>query len=147
MAKRPNWHERLSFSNGLKVVQLSDAHLGSFDGTPEPVLDALRKVQTLEPDLILFTGDLVNELAALECLDADGNLIQGCAIDPDTGEVTIAPDTIGNIVGDPIVTELSPVSPPPLQPPPPQIPPSPPHSEPGRLAQASGRRRFAPRAV
>ena len=29
---------------GLKVVQLSDAHLGSFDGTPEPVLAALEKV-------------------------------------------------------------------------------------------------------
>lgn len=48
---------------GLKVVQLSDAHLGSFNGTPEPVLDALRRVQALNPDLILFTGDLVNLLA------------------------------------------------------------------------------------
>ncbi len=47
----------------LRVVQLSDAHLGSFQGTPEPVLDALRKVQSLNPDLILFTGDLVNLLA------------------------------------------------------------------------------------
>lgn len=48
---------------GLRVVQLSDAHLGSFNGTPEPVLEALRKVQALEPDVILFTGDLVNLLA------------------------------------------------------------------------------------
>ena len=49
--------------DGLRVVQLSDAHLGSFDGTPEPVLEALKQVQGLKPDLILFTGDLVNELA------------------------------------------------------------------------------------
>ena len=48
---------------GLKVVQLSDAHLGSFEGTPAPVLKALEKVNELEPDVILFTGDLVNELA------------------------------------------------------------------------------------
>ena len=48
---------------GLKVVQLSDAHLGSFDGTPEPVLAALEKVNALKPDVVLFTGDLVNELA------------------------------------------------------------------------------------
>lgn len=47
----------------LRVVQLSDAHLGSFHGTPEPVLEALRSVQALKPDLILFTGDLVNLLA------------------------------------------------------------------------------------
>ena len=44
------------------MVRLSDAHLGSFDGTPEPVL-ALEKVQALKPDVVLFTGDLVNELA------------------------------------------------------------------------------------
>jgi predicted MPP superfamily phosphohydrolase len=48
---------------GLRVVQLSDAHLGSFEGTPEPVLAALAKVNELKPDLVLFTGDLVNELA------------------------------------------------------------------------------------
>jgi hypothetical protein len=48
---------------GLRVVQLSDAHLGSFEGTPEPVLAALDKVNELKPDVVLFTGDLVNELA------------------------------------------------------------------------------------
>ena len=48
---------------GLKIVQLSDAHLGSFDGTPGPVLAALEKVNALKPDVVLFTGDLVNELA------------------------------------------------------------------------------------
>ena len=48
----------------LRVVQLADAHLGSFQGTPEPVLEALRSVSDLKPDLILFTGDLVNLLAS-----------------------------------------------------------------------------------
>ena len=48
---------------GLRVVQLSDAHLGSFIHTPQPVLDALNGIQDLQPDLILFTGDLVNSHA------------------------------------------------------------------------------------
>ncbi len=45
---------------GLRLVQISDAHLGSFNGTPEPVLEALASINALEPDLICFTGDLVN---------------------------------------------------------------------------------------
>ena len=45
---------------GLRVVQISDAHLGSFSDTPQPVLDALKRINTLNPDVILFTGDLVN---------------------------------------------------------------------------------------
>jgi predicted MPP superfamily phosphohydrolase len=45
---------------GLKVVQISDAHLGSFSNTPRPVLEALESINALEADLILFTGDLVN---------------------------------------------------------------------------------------
>lgn len=49
---------------GMKVVQISDAHLGSFDGTPGPVLEALERINGLEPDLILFTGDLVNTEAS-----------------------------------------------------------------------------------
>ena len=45
---------------GLRVVQISDAHLGSFADTPAPVLEALASIASLKPDLILFTGDLVN---------------------------------------------------------------------------------------
>lgn len=45
---------------GLRVVQISDAHLGSFSNTPRPVLQALESINALDPDLILFTGDLVN---------------------------------------------------------------------------------------
>ncbi|MDA0912443.1 MAG: metallophosphoesterase [Bacteroidetes bacterium] len=46
--------------DGLCIVQISDAHLGSFIGTPGPVLDALEGINRLNADLILFTGDLVN---------------------------------------------------------------------------------------
>lgn len=46
--------------SGLKIVQISDAHLGSFHNTPRPVLEALEGINALDPDLILFTGDLVN---------------------------------------------------------------------------------------
>jgi len=56
---------RLSYSNlpsafrGLKVVQLSDIHSGSFTDK-QAVERGVEKVMALQPDLILFTGDLVN---------------------------------------------------------------------------------------
>lgn len=44
---------------GLRVVQISDFHAGSFDWM-EQVRKGMEKINALEPDLILFTGDLVN---------------------------------------------------------------------------------------
>jgi uncharacterized protein len=44
---------------GLKVVQLSDIHSGSFTDKAA-VARGVDKVLALQPDLILFTGDLVN---------------------------------------------------------------------------------------
>jgi uncharacterized protein len=44
---------------GLKVVQLSDIHSGSFTDKAA-VQRGVEKVLSLKPDLILFTGDLVN---------------------------------------------------------------------------------------
>jgi len=44
---------------GLKVVQISDIHSGSFTNK-EAVEKGVDKVLQLNPDLILFTGDLVN---------------------------------------------------------------------------------------
>lgn len=49
--------------DGLTIVQLSDAHLGSFVRNYEPVREMVEMVNALEPDLIVFTGDLVNEHA------------------------------------------------------------------------------------
>ena len=48
--------------NGFRIVQLSDIHIGSFDNKEE-VQRGFDMVQELNPDVILFTGDLVNNLA------------------------------------------------------------------------------------
>jgi predicted MPP superfamily phosphohydrolase len=47
---------------GLKIVQLSDIHCGSFD-SPDAVSKGVDLVLAEKPDLILFTGDLVNDRA------------------------------------------------------------------------------------
>jgi uncharacterized protein len=46
--------------NGLRVVQLSDIHLGSIFGKHNRVKKAIDIINSLNPDLVLFTGDLVN---------------------------------------------------------------------------------------
>ncbi|WP_167607348.1 metallophosphoesterase [Maribellus sediminis] len=61
--------ERLSFNRlpesfkGLKIVQISDMHLGSFNKKYEPIEKAIELINEQEPDLIFFTGDLVNNFA------------------------------------------------------------------------------------
>jgi uncharacterized protein len=45
--------------NGFKIVQISDIHLGSWTSA-KPLQRAVDMINELEPDLILFTGDLVN---------------------------------------------------------------------------------------
>ncbi|MFT4024730.1 MAG: metallophosphoesterase [Flavihumibacter sp.] len=47
---------------GLRVVQISDVHSGSFTDRAA-VQKGVQKVLDLAPDLILFTGDLVNDRA------------------------------------------------------------------------------------
>lgn len=62
-------HKQLSFPNlpegfsGMKIVQISDAHLGSFFRNFDAVKEAFEMINALEPDLILFTGDMVNNYA------------------------------------------------------------------------------------
>lgn len=46
----------------LRIVQISDIHSGSFRKT-RPVGKAIEKINALKPDLIFFTGDLVNHVA------------------------------------------------------------------------------------
>ncbi|WP_225974122.1 metallophosphoesterase [Arachidicoccus ginsenosidivorans] len=59
---------RLKFKNfpdsfrGLKIVQLSDIHSGSFSNKPA-VSRGVDMVLNEKPDMILFTGDLVNDKA------------------------------------------------------------------------------------
>ncbi len=48
--------------SGLKIVQISDIHSGSFDNE-EAVAAGVARVLEEKPDLILFTGDLVNNVA------------------------------------------------------------------------------------
>jgi predicted MPP superfamily phosphohydrolase len=74
---------RLAFDNlpasfkGLKIVQLSDIHAGSL-ADPVAVRRGVEMVLAEKPDLILFTGDLVNDIALevgeyqaiFGCLDA-----------------------------------------------------------------------------
>jgi predicted MPP superfamily phosphohydrolase len=47
---------------GMKVVQISDVHSGSFTNK-QAVAAGIQKIMDLKPDLILFTGDLVNNTA------------------------------------------------------------------------------------
>jgi predicted MPP superfamily phosphohydrolase len=47
---------------GLKIVQVSDIHSGSFTDR-EAVMQGVKKILDQKPDLILFTGDLVNDMA------------------------------------------------------------------------------------
>lgn len=44
---------------GYRIIQISDIHTGSFVST-EPLMEAVKMINDLNPDLILFTGDLVN---------------------------------------------------------------------------------------
>ncbi len=48
--------------NGFKIAQLSDAHLGTFDNYKK-VVRGLKLLQKQNPDLIVFTGDMVNNKA------------------------------------------------------------------------------------
>jgi predicted MPP superfamily phosphohydrolase len=55
----------LSFKNlpaafdGFKIVQISDIHAGSLDN-PDEILKGVKMINELQPDTVLFTGDMVN---------------------------------------------------------------------------------------
>ena len=48
--------------NGLKIIQISDLHLGSFTST-KPIQEVVQLINNEQPDLIVFTGDLINNHA------------------------------------------------------------------------------------
>lgn len=60
---------KLEFTNlpksfdGLKIVQISDLHLGSFNYRYKVLEKAIKIINDLQADLIFFTGDLVNNYA------------------------------------------------------------------------------------
>jgi len=63
------YHLKIEFNhlpekfNGLKIVHISDLHLGSFNYRFHILKRAVSKINNLKPDLIFFTGDLVNNYA------------------------------------------------------------------------------------
>lgn len=49
--------------NGYRIVQLSDIHIGSWKGNTKAIQEMVDLVNAQHPDLIVFTGDLVNNRA------------------------------------------------------------------------------------
>ncbi|WP_282179357.1 metallophosphoesterase [Maribacter stanieri] len=49
--------------NGIRIVHISDLHLGSFNYKYHILERAVKKINELNPDLIFFTGDLVNNFS------------------------------------------------------------------------------------
>ncbi len=47
--------------DGYRIVQLSDMHIGSWQGNAEAIKRLVERVNAQNPDLIVFTGDLVNQ--------------------------------------------------------------------------------------
>ena len=71
LSNKYNYHVRkirLTFKNlpesfkGLKIVQISDVHSGSFTDK-QAVMRGIELIGAQQPDLIVFTGDLVNDRA------------------------------------------------------------------------------------
>lgn len=62
-------HIQLSFNtlpsefNSFKIVQISDLHIGSYLKHKDKLEKAIQKINKPEPDIIVFTGDLVNNFA------------------------------------------------------------------------------------
>ncbi len=62
--------EKLSFPNlpkafdGLRIVQISDLHIGSFNENFDSVQEGFDLINSLDADYLFFTGDLVNNFSA-----------------------------------------------------------------------------------
>lgn len=70
--------------HGLRVVQISDVHSGSFDD-PEEVKRGIEMINELNPDLVLFTGDLVNNVAS----EVEPYIDMFASISPSIGKYSI----------------------------------------------------------
>ncbi len=60
--------------NGLIILQISDLHTGSLQGLQQKIMKAINLINAEKPDLILFTGDMVNDFA--EELDGWEHVLQ-----------------------------------------------------------------------
>jgi predicted MPP superfamily phosphohydrolase len=50
--------------DGLRIVQVSDFHIGSFMNNPQKVGEAVEIINQQDADLLLFTGDFVNNVSS-----------------------------------------------------------------------------------
>ena len=50
--------------NGLKIVQISDLHIGSYNKDYKEIEKIVKIVNNQDADLLIFTGDLVNNFAS-----------------------------------------------------------------------------------
>jgi hypothetical protein len=63
------YHYKIQFNhlpnsfNGLKIIQISDLHIGGFNYRFHILEKAIKHINNLKPDAIFFTGDLVNNYA------------------------------------------------------------------------------------
>jgi uncharacterized protein len=53
-----------SVFNGFRIVQISDIHIGSFYNSRSEVQEGVDLINSLQPDLVVFTGDLVNNFGS-----------------------------------------------------------------------------------
>lgn len=49
--------------SGLSIVHISDLHMGSLYGHHKEINEAVKMINSLSPDIICFTGDMVNDFA------------------------------------------------------------------------------------
>lgn len=50
--------------NGFKILHLSDIHLGNFINSKQLLYKVKKKTEKINPDIVLFTGDLVNNFSS-----------------------------------------------------------------------------------
>lgn len=74
--------------DGYRIVQLSDLHVGTFGGDTTYIRQLVERIDSLHPDLIVFTGDLVN--ASADELDPYGDLLSQLR----------APDGVYSVLGN-----------------------------------------------
>jgi len=62
-------NKKLSFAHlpksfgGFRIVQFSDLHIGSLHGHEDKLTEAIELINAQNPDVIFFTGDMVNNVA------------------------------------------------------------------------------------
>jgi predicted MPP superfamily phosphohydrolase len=62
--------------DGLKIVQITDVHVGCLDGAREYLKSLVEISNSYNPDIVMLTGDLIN-VAAWEAEGTEGSL-NGC---------------------------------------------------------------------